>query len=354
MGRVDGDWRELQHAETLLDLRRPAEAEQRLRSVLAGDPENVGALLILARALHEQERDADAETAARRALSLDPENPQGYIQLCDILTTREDGAGALDAAQRAVDLGPHDWRAHYAVARALLAARRPRIREAYAAACRSVELAPHAASAHNLVGICLSGLGNEPGARQAYRNALSIDPTHTLAQNNLAASELDSGKLRRAAGMLRSAVGNDPQEKVLHQNLDAVLLLLGRRIMWSLFPAAIVLGILLATEAPWWSRALAGVAYAVAVALLVRDVLTHLPRGVSRWGRGIFKRARWQGKYLLGLLALLSVGVLLLAFAPYSIAVGAGIALGSVLRVLGIICVIGWVSLAAVNLVRGK
>lgn len=347
-------WRDLANAETLLELGRPAEAEERVRAVLASDPEHVVALLTLARALHDQDRDTEAESAARSGLALDPDNAEGHLHLCDILCTRQDGAGALEAAQRAVELEPHDWRSHYAVSRALMAARRPRTREAYDAARRSVELAPHAAAAHNLVGICLSHLGNEPGAQQAFRNALALDPHHTLAQNNLAASEIDSGRLRRAAGMLRSSVGNAPQEKLLHQNLDTVLLLLGRRILWSLFAAAIVLGILLATEGPWWTRALAGTAYVVVLALLARDVLTHLPRGVSRWGRGIFGRARWQGKYLLGLLALLSIGVLLLAFAPYTVAVGSALVLGSVLRVLGFVCVIGWVGFAAVNLVRGR
>lgn len=347
-------FRELQHAETLLDLGRAAEAEERLRGVLTGDPENVHALLTLARALHHQDRDPEAETAARSGLALDPDHAEGYLELCDILCSSKDGDGALDAAQRAVALEPHDWRSHYALARALMVVRRPRTRDAYDAARRSVELAPHEAAAHNLVGICLSNLGNEPGAQQAFRNALALDPHHTLAQNNLAASEIDSGKLRRAAGRLRGAVGDAPQEKLLHQNLDMVLLSLGRRIMWSLVAAALVLGILLVNEAPWWSRALTGAAYVTVLVLLVRDVLSHLPGGVSRWGRGIFGRARWQGRYLLGLLALLSTCVLLLAFAPYTIALSAGVLLVVVLRVVGTVCVVGWVVMAGANLVRGR
>jgi len=37
---VSEHFRELQHAETLLELGRPAEAETRLRGVLAEDPEH--------------------------------------------------------------------------------------------------------------------------------------------------------------------------------------------------------------------------------------------------------------------------------------------------------------------------
>ena len=133
-----------------------------------------------------------------------------------------------------------------------------------------------------------------------------------------------------------------------------MLLLLGRRVMWSLFAAAVVLGILLVTGAPWWSRALAGAAYVAVVVVLVRRVVRDLPRGVGRWGRGLFRRARWQGKYLLALLALLSVAVVVMAFAPYAVAAGAGIVLAGVLRTVGVICVVGWAVMALVNLVRGR
>jgi Flp pilus assembly protein TadD len=347
-------WRELAHAETLLDLRRDAEAEQRFRDVLAGDPESVPALVGLGRALNRQDRNDEAERAVRSALALAPEDAGGYRVLIDILCDRHEGEAAVVAAERALELEPHDFTSHYQHARALLSLRRPRVRDAYDSAVRAVVLAPNSPDAHNLVGLCLDRLGNQAGAEAAFRNALAIDPHHSLAQNNLAATEMDRGRLRRAAGLLRSAVGNDPQEGRLHQNLDTVLLLLGRRVAFSLFGAAIVLGILLATEAPWWARALSGGAYVGVLALLLRRVRADLPRGVSQWGRGLWGRVSWQGKYLIGLLLLLSIGVLLLAFAPYPVAAAAGILLAGVLRVLGIICVIGWIGWAAVNLVRGR
>lgn len=351
---MTADWQALAHAETLLDLRRDAEAEQRFRDVLAANPESVPALLGLGRALNRQDRHEEAERVVRSALALAPEDEGGYHLLTDILCDRRDGDAAVTAAGRALQLAPHDVTSHYQYARALLCVRRPRVRDAYDAAVRAVNLAPHSPDAHNLVGLCLDALGNHDGAQAAFRNALAIDPHHTLAQNNLAASEIDRGRLGSAAGLLRSAVGNDPQEERLRQNLDVVLLRLGRRVVWSLLGAAIVLGLLLATEAPWWARALGGATYAGVLALLVHQVRAQLPRGVSRWGRGIWRRATWQGKYLIGLLALLSVGVLLLALAPYPVAAAAGIALASILRVLGIVCVIGWIGFAAVNLVRGR
>lgn len=348
------DWRALAHAEELLDLRRNGEAEQRFRDVLASDPESVRALLGLGRALNRQDRHAEAEQAVRSALALDPEHAGGYQVLVDVLCDRRDGPAAVAAAEAALALDPHDFTSHYQHARALLAQRRPRVRDAYEAALRAVDLAPHSPDAHNLVGLCLDSLGHHDHAQAAFRNALAIDPLHTLAQNNLAATEMDRGRLGRAAGMLRSAVGNDPQERRLHENLDAVLLLLGRRVLWSLFGAAVVLGIMLATGAPWWARALGGAAYVAVVALLLHRVRAELPAGVRHWGRGLWGRTRWTGRYLMALLLFLSVGVLLLAFAPSAVAVPAGVALASTLQVLGFVCVLGWLGYAVVNLVRGR
>jgi Flp pilus assembly protein TadD len=357
MGLVESagaDWRALSHAEQLLDLRRDAEAEQRFREVLAADPQCVPALLGLGRALNRQDRHEEAEQAVRRALALAPEHAGAHHVLVDVLCDRQDGPGAVTAAESGLRLAPHDFTSHYQHARALLSLRRPRVRDAYEAARRAVEVAPHSPDAHNLVGLCLDALGNHPGAQVAFRNAMALDPQHALAQNNLAASEMDRGRLGRAAGLLRGAVSNDPQQRQVRDNLDTVLLLLGRRVMWSLFAAAIVLGVLLVTAAPWWTRALAGTAYVTVVAVLVRGVLRDLPRGVGRWGRGLFGRARWQGKYLLALLALLSVAVVVMAVAPYTVAAGAGIVLAGVLRTVGVICVVGWVGMALVNLVRGR
>ncbi|GAA1921170.1 hypothetical protein GCM10009797_13650 [Nocardioides hwasunensis] len=348
------DWRALARAESLLDLRRHAEAEAAFRDVLSRDPGSVPALLGLGRALNHLDRQDEAEEVVRSALAMGPEHPGAHHVLVDVLCERHDGPAALAAAESGLRLAPHDHASHYQHARALLAQPRPRVRDAYEAALRAVDLAPHDPDVHNLVGICLDALGNRPAAQLAFRNALAIDPVHTLAQNNLAATEIDSGRLRRAAGLLRAAVGNDPQDRRLHDNLDVVVLVLGRRVVLSLLGAAIVLGALLVNEAPWWTRALSGAAYVVVVAVLVRGVRDLLPPGVGQWGRGMWSRTQWRGKYLVGLLALLSLGVLLLAFAPHPVAAAAGIVLATVLRVLGLVCVLGWIGMALVNLVRGR
>lgn len=354
---MDGDRQQARaraHAESLLELRRDAEAEQAFRDVLVGDPQSVAALLGLGRALSRLDRGAEAEAAVRRGLALAPDDPYGHHVLVDVLCARRDGAGALVAAEAGRALAPHDHTSHYQHARALLAQRRPRTREAYASALRAVDLAPHSPDAHNLVGLCLDRLGNPDAARTAFTNALAIDPGHTLAQNNLAATELDSGRLGRAAGLLRTAVGSNPQERRVRDNLDLVLLVLARRVLWSLVAAAVVLGGLLGAEQPWWTRALAGAVYVAVVALLVRRVRNQLPRGVARWSRGLWRRTGWAGRHLLALLVVATVGVLLLALAPQQVAVAAGAAMLLGMQLLLGLGVLGWLGYAVVGLVRGR
>lgn len=346
--------RSLAHAESLMDLRRHAEAAAAFRDVLSRDPESVTALLGLGRALQRQGRLEEAEQAVRSALALDSERGRSHHVLVDVLVDRRDGPGAVAAAERGVRLEPHDFTSHYQHARALLAQRRPRVREAYGAALRAVDLAPHSPDAHNLVGICLDQLGDHDAAQHAFHNALAIDPQHTLAQNNLAATELDRGRLRRAAALLHTAVGVDPQERRVRDNLDVVLLVLLRRVLWSLAVVAVVLGALLAVGAPWCTRAVAGIAYVGLVGVLLQRVRSELPRGLARWGRGLWRRARWSGRYLMGLLGLVLPTVLVMALAPRPVAVAAGLALAAALRVLGGVAVLVWIGYAAGNLVRGR
>ncbi|UAL28808.1 tetratricopeptide repeat protein [Nocardioides rotundus] len=343
--------RELAQAEVLIGLGRDREAEERLRALLAEHPQSPAVLRTLARALHHQDRLAEADELASRSVALAPESQDGHLVLCDIRLSRELWADADRSARECLRLEPHDWTSHYAMARVLLSGPRPRLREAYDAARTSVGLAPDQPAAHNLVGLCLDNLGNRDEAERAYRNALAIDPGHTMAQNNLATLQMERGRLGHGARMLRQAVSQAPQEKVLHQNLHRILLLLGRRALIAIATAGIVLGAMIAQDAPWWSRALVGAAFLAGLGWLLHRFRANLPRGVGQWGREALAAVprRWQLFY--GLLVLV---VLLLAFAPASIAGPAGLGFLGLARVVGLVVILGWLGGALLNLVRRR
>ena len=60
--------------------------------------------------------------------------------------------------------------------------------------------------------------------RAAYLKALELDPNHAAAMNNLAAMDLNRGRLGRAARQVTAALQIDPHEEVLRTNLDQIAL----------------------------------------------------------------------------------------------------------------------------------
>jgi tetratricopeptide (TPR) repeat protein len=346
-------WEVHRRADDLLDLRRPQAAEELLRAHLAEEPEDAAALLLLCQALRGQGRDREAEDAARAAVRLEPESHQAHLTLCDVLVTREDAEGAMAAAQEALRLGPQQWSSHYAHARALLAGRRPRVRDALDVALHTVGMAPHSASAHNLVGICFDALNQPDQARRAFEEALRLDPQHVNAQANLAGLDAEQGRLRRSAQRVTAALGQHPQEEHLHDTLDLVMARFARRLLWVVLGGAVVTGVLLAVEAAYPVRALAGLGLAVGVGLLVRSFLEHLPSGVrsvSALPRALRGWTRWG----VLVLVLAVVTVVLMSWAPYDVAVVAGLTLLTVLRVGGYVLIAGALLGALRNLVRGR
>ena len=155
-----------------------------------------------------------------------------------------------------------------------------------------------ARDAHNLVGICLDAPRQRRTARRRpsatrWRSTRSTRSPRTTSRRRRWIADGSSG--RQGCSAARSAA--TPQQKQVRDNLDTVLLLLGRRVMWSLFAAAVVLGILLVTERAVVDAGARGSGVrrrggACWCGTWSRD----LPRGVGRWGRGMFRRAQLAGQ----------------------------------------------------------
>ncbi|MBO9520220.1 MAG: tetratricopeptide repeat protein [Nocardioidaceae bacterium] len=341
--------RELGRAEALVDLGRHREAEQIVRHHLAGNAESGYALRLLTSVLLHQDRDQEAVESGRRAVAADPAEANAHVLLASALSALGRQEEAVRVAREATRLAPSDWSTHYTLGMALRSGRRPRSREALDSANEAVRLAPYESHAHNLAGLCLDDLNLVAESERAFREALRLDPENGTAMNNLAGSAIDGGRLSDAGQMLTSALSIDAQRPMLHQNYDVLLLRLVRRLWLALAALGVLLAGLAGGRAPYPVRVATVVALLGLYAVATRRVTRHLPRGAHLWARGLFTRIPWPQRALVAGFVALSAGVVVIGLAPRSMALGTGLVILWILRLLGLAVIAG----GLVGLVRG-
>ncbi|GAA5128833.1 hypothetical protein GCM10023339_57230 [Alloalcanivorax gelatiniphagus] len=334
----------VERAAALLELGRPVEAEQAARDAVGADPAAAAALVVLARALTEQQRHDEAVSAAQAAVAADPEHGDAFVALSWALVGDGRAEDAVAAARTAVGLEPHAWVTHHALGWALLRTSPPRHEEARAAAARALELEPGATAAHSVLGLALAGLGQRRAGRRVLREGLRINPHDPYLHNNLAKIDLDRGlRVGRTARHLRAAAAAIPQEPVVHQNLDTLLVRFGVRLVWPTLVALFVLRVQLGLDAPWWARALTGVAFLAVIGLLVAWFGRQVPRGLRLWAPGVLGRVAVPVRLVASVLVAFGVCVVATAFAPSTLAGVAEQAAGLALR-LALVVALGLVA----------
>ena len=261
---------------------------------------------------------------------------------------------AIWAAREAVRLAPYLWMTHYTLGMALRGGHRPQSSAALECANQAIRLAPHASEAHNLAGLCLDDLKRPVEARRAYAEAVRLNPNDTMALNNLAADTLDRGKLGAAGRLLTSALSSDPQERLLHQNYDAILLKLVRRLYFALILLGVLLAVLAGVDAPYFSRVGTVVLLLGVYAAATWRVTRSLPRGAHLVARGLFRRSSGFERVLVAAFVLLSVAVVVMGVAPRETALAVGVGMLVLLRGVGIVFIIGWVLSAVRSLFKGQ
>lgn len=335
---MDGEWRALAHGESLLDLGRFAEAAQRFGDVLAHDPDSVPALIGLGLALSAQGRHRDAEDAVRRAVSCEPDNVAAHHALTDVLCGAADPEAALESAERALGLGTASWVSHYNKSRALLRFGPDRAWEALASARIAVQLAPHAADAHNVLGLCLGRLRKNSQAESAFRHALSLNPEHEHAQQNLASLQLDIFELGTAVETLTRGLASSPQNQDMQHELGrAADRVLGFEATGVALVTLGVGGYLLLDENAYILRLFWGVATLILV-------VPQLARAYETWPAGTWRRLLpWRAPHRPWNWAswLMNVLSALVLFAPHPVALVAWWVLASFAGALTLLFIIG-------------
>jgi Flp pilus assembly protein TadD len=323
----------VERAAALLELGRPADAEQAAHEALAADPTSPRALVVLTRALDGQHRHGEAVAAGRSGVAADPDHGDAYVALAWALVGDGQAEEAVVAARTAVALEPHESATHHALGWALLRSSPPRNQEAHDAAARAIELEPGATPAYSVLGLALAGLGRRREGRRVLREGLRINPHDPYLHNNLAKIDLDRGlRIGRTARHLRAAAGAIPQESVVHRNLDTLLVRFAMRLVWPTLVALTVLRFQLGLGAPWWSRAVTGATYVAVTWLMVAWFARQVPRGLRAWGRGALGRVAVPVRLIAVALLAFAACVVGTAFAPTSLASLTERAAGAVLR----------------------
>jgi Flp pilus assembly protein TadD len=331
----------VERASALLELGRPADAERAAHDALASDPESSPALVVLARALTEQRRFDEAVLAAQDAVAADPDRGDAHVALAWALVGDDRAEDAVTAARTAVGLEPHAWATHHALGWALLRTTPPCHEDARAAAVRALELEPGATPAHSVLGLALAGLGRRREGRRVLREGLRINPNDPYLHNNLAKIDLDRGlRIGRTARHLTAAAGAIPQEPVVRQNLDTLLVRFAVRLVWPTLLALLVLRLQLALDAPWWARAVTGACFVAVVGLLVGWFARRVPRGLRFWAPGVLGRVAVPVRLVASVLVVFGVLVVGTAFAPPALASVTEQAAGLALRLALVVAVV--------------
>lgn len=173
----------LGQADDLLHRGRAGRAATLLTPVVGEEPGNVDAWLLLARAQLALRRPAAALDSARAALRLDPHGLETLYWVSAAYTATGRHDLAIAAASRACVEDPGNPRLIERHGRALLAA--GRLAEAERVLAAGVEYAHYDAGLQVAYGMALFAVGRPLSAREAYGQALALEPGHPQAQIEL-------------------------------------------------------------------------------------------------------------------------------------------------------------------------
>ncbi len=210
---TDDVWKRIEHAQFLIDIKRPQQAIEQLATIPLGDPEvsaRVNCTLAQAHLLLDQKDKAYA--CARRAIEA---SPNDVLSLYWLSSLEPDSLRALEHATRLVELAPEQGFSHTMRAHAL--ARNFQWEEALREAREGVRLDPEDPFALNTLGLLLAR-DDEQAAFDVYRHVLSIDPNNEAAREAIAdIQEVD--RTDATSRLYRDLLAQNPDEKTYENKL---------------------------------------------------------------------------------------------------------------------------------------
>ncbi len=178
-----------------------------------------------AESTYNQRRFTDAAAMFEAYVQRKPENPWGHYMLGLSAWKSGDFDRARGAFERSLELDSTHVKTLLNLARVLLD--QDRGGEAKERVMAALALDSTSAEVHRMLGRTHTSLGMPDDAIDAYRTALTVDPTEVWAMNNLALIYIQQERYEDALGPLARAVQLRPGAPVFQNNLGIALELSG-------------------------------------------------------------------------------------------------------------------------------
>lgn len=163
-----------------------------------------------------QSRPADAEREAMAALATQPDDPGALALLALSRTQQGKFPGALDAATQAVGLAPEYPYFHYVHALVLHHASKPK--ESFVAVQEALRLNPHEADYFSLLSAIELARGRWQESLEAAEQALALNAEHVEAANFRAMALVRLGRKDEAVETVDFALQRAPENAMSHAN----------------------------------------------------------------------------------------------------------------------------------------
>lgn len=209
-------------AQSLLDSGRPDDALHLAGTHLAGHPDDVDALVVLAIALLELKRFPEAVEQAVRAVSLEPSRVEAIQVIAFARLAMRQFEDALDCARECVRLQPENWAVWVNLSTIARAPDRLS-KEAFHAAIHAIELEPNLPATHRSMGNLWFNRREWRAAAWEYRMALRIDPLDTESQRLLNLVVRETGNFTESAREFARLAAQEPGDASHDHNLRVTL-----------------------------------------------------------------------------------------------------------------------------------
>lgn len=210
-----------QRAQLLINQNRFDLAEQELGSILAKNPQDAIALLMMSICYKHTKRYREATDSAKLAISLQPENPRCHLILASIFLMRNRYEEAEVSARESLRLDPYDEDTCALMAQLKYAQKE--WDEALQWSKKGLEIDPDEPTCQSLRTLALERLGRGDVAVATSKDALSRNPDDSYTHATHAWALLNNGDHKQAQESFREALRLDPTNDFAKQGMIQAL-----------------------------------------------------------------------------------------------------------------------------------